>query len=128
MIDDPRVVGIDHVQVAAPPGSEDAARGFYAGMLGLVEIEKPAVLAGRGGCWFQCGAQQLHVGVSEPFAPATKAHPALRLRDAASLEVLVARLAAAGCATRPDVPLPGIARAFVDDPFGNRIELVAPSG
>jgi len=121
------VIGIDHVQVAAPPGCEEAARAFYGGLLGLTEVAKPAALAGRGGCWFACGAQQLHVGVSQPFAPATKAHPALRLRDPASLDALVARLTAAGCATRPDVPLPGIARAFADDPFGNRIELVAPA-
>ena len=122
------ITGIDHVQVAAPAGCEAAARGFYGGLLGLAEIEKPAALAARGGCWFACGAQQLHVGVAEPFAPATKAHPALRLRDPASLEELVARLDAAGCATRPDVPLPGIVRVFTDDPFGNRIELVAPAG
>ena len=122
------ITGIDHVQVAAPAGCEAAARGFYGGLLGLAEIEKPAALAARGGCWFACGAQQLHVGVAEPFAPATKAHPALRLRDPASLEELVARLDAAGCATRPDAPLPGIVRVFTDDPFGNRIELVAPAG
>ena len=71
--------------------------------------------------------QQLHVGVSEPFAPAVKAHPALRVRDAPALEALLARLDAAGCATRRDVALPGVVRGFVDDPFGNRVELVAPA-
>ena len=121
------VTGIDHVQVAAPPGCEGAARAFYGDLLGLPELEKPAVLAGRGGCWFACGDLQLHVGVSEAFAPATKAHPALRVRDKGSLEALLARLDAAGFATRRDVELPGMARAFVDDPFGNRIELVAPA-
>jgi catechol 2,3-dioxygenase-like lactoylglutathione lyase family enzyme len=120
------VIGIDHVQVAAPAGCEEAARAFYGGLLGLPELEKPAALAARGGCWFACGAQQLHVGVSEPFAPATRAHPALLLRDAAALAALGARLGAAGCATRGDVDLPGVARVFVDDPFGNRVELVAP--
>jgi catechol 2,3-dioxygenase-like lactoylglutathione lyase family enzyme len=121
------VIGIDHVQVAAPAGREDDVRAFYGGLLGLPELEKPAALAARGGCWFGCGAQQLHVGVSEPFAPATKAHPALRLRDADALAALVARLAAAGHPSRSDVDLPGLARAFVDDPFGNRVELVAPA-
>jgi catechol 2,3-dioxygenase-like lactoylglutathione lyase family enzyme len=119
------VVGIDHVQVAAPVGGEAQARGFYGGLLGLPELEKPAVLEARGGCWFACGPQQLHIGVSDPFAPATKAHPALRLRDAPALAELVERLEAAGCPTRRDVDLPGVARAFVDDPFGNRVELVA---
>jgi catechol 2,3-dioxygenase-like lactoylglutathione lyase family enzyme len=121
------VTGIDHVQVAAPAGCEERARAFYGGLLGLRELEKPAALAPRGGCWFACGEQQLHVGVSEPFAPATKAHPALRLRDADALAALVGRLEAARCATRRDVGLAGVARAFVDDPFGNRIELVAPT-
>jgi catechol 2,3-dioxygenase-like lactoylglutathione lyase family enzyme len=120
------ITGIDHVQVAAPPGCEPAARAFYGGLLGLAELEKPEAVAGRGGCWFQCGPQQLHVGVADPFAPATKAHPALGVRDPAALETLLAALAAAGCATRRDVDLPGVSRGFVDDPFGNRIELVAP--
>ena len=119
------VVGIDHVQVAAPIGCEAVARRFHGGLLGLPELEKPAALEARGGCWFACGPQQLHVGVSEPFAPATKAHPALRLRDAPALAELVAQLEAAGCPTRRDVDLPGLARVFVDDPFGNRVELVA---
>jgi catechol 2,3-dioxygenase-like lactoylglutathione lyase family enzyme len=119
------VTGIDHVQVAAPAGCEERARAFYGGLLGLPELEKPAALAGRGGCWFACGPQQLHVGVSDPFAAATKAHPALRIRDAATLAALIERLTAAGCAARRDVDLPGTVRAFADDPFGNRIELVA---
>jgi catechol 2,3-dioxygenase-like lactoylglutathione lyase family enzyme len=113
------------VQIAAPAGCEQQARAFYGGLLGLPELEKPDVLAARGGCWFACGRQQLHVGVSDAFAPATKAHPALRVRDAETLEALLAELGAAGYETRRDVELPGLGRAFVDDPFGNRIELVA---
>lgn len=118
------VTGIDHVQVAAPPGCEERARAFYGDLLGLPELEKPAALASRRGCWFGCGQHQLHIGVSDPFVPATKAHPAPRLRDTEALVALIARLEAADSPTRSDVDLPGIARAFVDDPFGNRIELV----
>jgi hypothetical protein len=72
-----RVTGLDHVLLAMPPGGEDAARAFFAGVLGLPEVPKPATLASRGGCWFECGAQQLHLGVAADFAPAHKAHPAL---------------------------------------------------
>jgi catechol 2,3-dioxygenase-like lactoylglutathione lyase family enzyme len=73
-----QLVGLDHVQVAAPAGSEEDARRFYGGLLGLAELPKPPALQARGGVWFACGAQQLHhVGIAEPFAPATKAHPAL---------------------------------------------------
>ena len=110
----------------APPGCEQQARASIGGLLGLPEIEKPEALAARGGCWFACGAQQLHVGVAIRSAAATKAHPALAVRDVEALEGLLAELGAAGCETRRDVDLPGLARGFVDDPFGNRIELVAP--
>jgi catechol 2,3-dioxygenase-like lactoylglutathione lyase family enzyme len=126
-VSDGAIVGIDHVQVAAPAGCEAQARAFYGEALGLPELAKPDVLAARGGCWFACGDRQLHVGVAEEFAPATKAHPALRARDQAALTALLERLDARGFPTRREADLPGIARAFVDDPFGNRLELVAES-
>jgi catechol 2,3-dioxygenase-like lactoylglutathione lyase family enzyme len=113
------VLGIDHVQVAAPPGCEDAARAFYGGLLGLEELPKPEPLASRGGCWFTAGGVELHVGVEDPFAPARKAHPGFVVGD---LEALRARLAAAGVAIRDDDALPGAVRFYADDPFGNRLE------
>ena len=70
------ITGIDHVQVAAPPGCEPAARSLYGGLLELAEVDKPPALAARGGCWFAVGGQQLHVGVAQPFTPSAKAHPA----------------------------------------------------
>jgi catechol 2,3-dioxygenase-like lactoylglutathione lyase family enzyme len=84
------VVGLDHVQVAAPRGCEVEARRFYGTLLGLVEIEKPESLRERGGVWFHCGEQQLHVGVEEGFAPAQKAHPAIRVAPG-ELDVLAVR-------------------------------------
>lgn len=120
------ITGIDHVQVAAPPGCEQAARGFYGGLLELAEVDKPEVLAARGGCWFAVGGQQLHVGVAQPFTPSARAHPALHLGDRAALEVLAARLQAGGHPVEWDDVIPGTARFYVHDPFGNRLELVAP--
>src|SRR3954447_1277014 len=122
------IVGIDHVQVAAPPGCESDARRFYGGLLGLEELEKPAPLAGRGGVWFALGdaGQQLHVGVEQDFAPARKAHPALVV-SLGGLELLAERLVEAGCEVRWDDALPGVARFYADDPWGNRRELVADS-
>ncbi len=119
-----QLVGLDHVQVAAPAGSEEDARRFYGGLLGLAELPKPPALQARGGVWFACGAQQLHVGIAEPFAPATKAHPALGVR-AGDLDRLAERLADAGCVVRWDDAIPGTRRFYTDDPWGNRIELVA---
>ena len=115
------IVGIDHVQLAAPAGCEAEARLFFGEVLGLAEIEKPESLRARGGVWFAVGPHQLHVGVEDRFAPARKAHPAFRVQG---LDELAARLAAAGVEPRWDDDLPGCRRFYVDDPFGNRIELL----
>jgi catechol 2,3-dioxygenase-like lactoylglutathione lyase family enzyme len=114
------ILGIDHVQVAAPAGCEDEARAFYGGLLGLKEIPKPEALAARGGCWFRAGGQELHVGVDEPFAPARKAHPGLVAGD---LDDLAGRLRAAGHEVTFDAAIPGAKRFHVADPFGNRLEI-----
>jgi catechol 2,3-dioxygenase-like lactoylglutathione lyase family enzyme len=119
-------IGVDHVQLAAPPNGEAEARAFYGELLGLEEITKPPALAARGGCWFQCGAQQIHIGVEAEFRAAKKAHPALRLADRASFDGLVARLTSRGVALkRDDEEVPGVAaRFFIADPWGNRLELL----
>jgi catechol 2,3-dioxygenase-like lactoylglutathione lyase family enzyme len=124
--DEDALPALDHVQVAAPAGCERHARRFYAELLGLVEVDKPAALAARGGVWFALGAgAQLHVGVAEDFAPAVKAHPALRIETVARLEMLGRRLAAVGAPVVWDSELPGVRRFFTADPFGNRLELLA---
>jgi catechol 2,3-dioxygenase-like lactoylglutathione lyase family enzyme len=115
-----RILGIDHVQVAAPPGSEAEARAFYGELLGLEELARPASLPDRYGCWFRAGAQELHVGFEEPFRPARKAHPSFVVDDLAALVTL---LRARGTPPTPDASIPGVERAFASDPFGNRLEL-----
>ena len=116
---------LDHVQVAAPAGCEAEARRFYGEVLGLAEVPKPAALQGRGGVWFALAGGQLHVGVAEPFAPARKAHPALRVRDPETLNALARRLRASGAPVRWDEELPGVRRFFTEDPWANRLELLA---
>jgi catechol 2,3-dioxygenase-like lactoylglutathione lyase family enzyme len=113
---------IDHVQLAAPPGCEAEARRFFAELLGLEELEKPAALRARGGVWFRVGEQQLHVGVEQEFAPARKAHPAFAV---SRYDELLARLRAAGVPVTDDASIPGVRRCYVADPWGSRIELVA---
>jgi catechol 2,3-dioxygenase-like lactoylglutathione lyase family enzyme len=117
------IVGLDHVQVAAPIGGESEARRFYGGLLGLSELEKPEALRGRGGVWFVCGDHQLHVGVTEDFSPATKAHPALRVR-LADLDLIAERLAVSGSSVQWDDVIPDRRRFYTADPWGNRIELI----
>ncbi len=114
---------IQHVQLAMPTGKEDAARAFYVGVLGLVEVPKPENLARRGGCWFEHQDIRVHLGVEKEFLPARKAHPAFEVENLAEM---IRTLEAAGHPVRNDEPLEGWNRIYVDDPFGNRIELMEP--
>jgi catechol 2,3-dioxygenase-like lactoylglutathione lyase family enzyme len=116
------LIALDHVQIAGPPGCEEAARRFYGELLGLAEVRKPDALRARGGVWFALGEQQLHIGVEEEFRPARKAHPALRVA-ARELDALAKRLSQAGVRVQWDDDLPGVRRFFSEDPWGNRIEL-----
>jgi catechol 2,3-dioxygenase-like lactoylglutathione lyase family enzyme len=114
-----KIVRIDHVQLAIPPGGEAEARRFYGDVLGLTEIPKPEAMRARGGMWFEGG---IHLGIELDMRPSVKAHPALVVDD---LEVVRARLVAAGCEWRdaPAEELPGVRRGHTRDPFGNRLEI-----
>ena len=116
--------GLHHVQLAMPRGEEDAARAFFAGVLGMTEVDKPPVLAARGGAWFRAGGLELHLGVEDEFAPARKAHPGVLVSD---LDELVRRLAAAGQQVTWDADFPGFRRVYAHDPFGNRLEFLQPA-
>lgn len=118
------MIGLDHVQIAAPPGCETDARRFYGELLGLEEMEKPEGVSASGGAWFVVGSQELHVGVQNGFAPARKAHPGLRVAPG-ELDALARRLAAADVAVKWDERLPDRRRFFTEDPWGNRLELLA---
>ena len=115
------VVAIDHVQLAMPEGGEAAAQEFYEGLLGLTRVPKPPHLERRGGCWFENDRVKVHLGVEADFRSARKAHPAFVVDG---LDRLVERLRAAGVTVRDDETLETHHRAYADDPFGNRIELL----
>lgn len=116
---------LDHLQLAMPAGREDEARAFYQDALGIDEVIKPPHLASRGGCWFERGALKVHLGVEADFRPARKAHPAFIVTE---LAALVATLKSHGYAVVEDQPLDSYDRVYVDDPFGNRIELMEVLG
>ena len=118
-----RLVRLDHVQLAMPPGGEERARAFFGGALGIPEVPKPPELARRGGCWFEHGELKIHLGVEKDFRPARKAHPALQVSDLAGL---IGKLKELGYPVKEDEPLEGYQRVYVHDPFGNRIELLEP--
>ncbi|WML48877.1 VOC family protein [Neobacillus sp. PS3-34] len=112
---------IDHIQLAAPAGSEEKAREFFGRILGFDEAEKPEELKKRGGVWFQSGKVHIHIGIEEPFSPAKKAHPGFEVEN---IEALMEHLKQNGIAFTEDDKLPGAKRFYVDDPFGNRIEML----
>jgi catechol 2,3-dioxygenase-like lactoylglutathione lyase family enzyme len=116
-----RIVALDHVQLAMPRGCEAEAENFYCGVLGFSVLPKPEPLAARGGRWFAWGDVQVHLGVDEDFKPARKAHPALLVDG---FDELVEVLESSGATWRLDAELPQVRRLYVDDPFGNRIEVI----
>jgi catechol 2,3-dioxygenase-like lactoylglutathione lyase family enzyme len=128
------VIALHHVQVACPPGGEDAARRFYADGLGLTEVDKPSALAGQGGCWFRAYDEhghvtaEVHVGVEQAFVPARRAHPAVMVDDAEALDALAGRLREAGHPIDHSErdSFPGYLRFHTSDPHGNRVEVLAP--
>ena len=113
--------GLHHVQLAMPAGQEDAARRFFGGVLGMVEVAKPPVLAARGGAWFRAGGLEVHLGVEDGFRPARKAHPGILVAD---LDAVVRRLREAGQEVTRDGDFPGFRRVYASDPFGNRLEFL----
>jgi catechol 2,3-dioxygenase-like lactoylglutathione lyase family enzyme len=119
------IIRVHHVQLAMPAGGEDAARRFYSGVLGIAEVRKPIELAKRGGVWFETDGVKIHLGVEQDFRPARKAHPGLLVRDLQSLSM---RLAGAGHEVTNGEPLDGYQHIYVNDPFGNRLELLEAAG
>ncbi|MFE6273088.1 VOC family protein [Streptomyces goshikiensis] len=117
------LAAVDHVQLSAPPGSEDRLRAYYQDVLGMTEVPKPPVLAARGGCWFEAGPVRLHLGVEEDFRPSRKAHPGLRVADIAAY---ARRLEERGAKVVWDEDLPGHRRFYSEDPVGNRLEFLEP--
>ena len=114
-------MNIDHVLLAIPPGGEDDARAFFAGLLGMDEEKKPSELQTRHGCWFRLGSCKVHVGIDVDFRPQRKAHPAFVVDE---IDGLGDRLGRSGHEVVWDDAIPGSRRFFTSDPFGNRIEFL----
>jgi catechol 2,3-dioxygenase-like lactoylglutathione lyase family enzyme len=118
-----KLLGLHHVQLAMPPGEEQAAIDFYEGVLGLSRVPKPPELADHAGVWFRRGDLEVHLGVEEGFQPALKAHPAFLVED---LDRMRARVEMSGFKVIESEQFSGFHRVHVRDPFGNRLELIEP--
>ena len=112
---------IDHIQLGMPAGEEGKARKFYSDLLGIPEVPKPQMLANRGGVWFENDNIRVHLGVDTNFIPAKKSHLAFQVSD---LRTLVECLRNAKVEMVEDNLLAGYFRVYVNDPFGNRLELL----
>lgn len=118
------ILSIEHVQIAIPVGGEDRARAFYTGILGFVEVDKPAAMAKRNSIWFTAGSVSLHLGLEPDFHAAKRAHPALVVHG---MDQILTACEREGVTVKPDVSFNGFRRVHIFDPFGNRLELMEPS-
>lgn len=119
------IIGIHHAQITVPKGSEDEAREFYSGVLGMKEIAKPSELDGRGGFWLEVGDRQIHIGTEDGVERIdTKAHIAYlvenidrwrRILETNNVEIV------------DGIQIPNYRRFEFRDPFGNRIEFLEKS-
>jgi len=112
-----------HVLLTIPPGKTRVARGFYAGLMGMEEMEKPASMP-NAGCWLRMGDFELHLAEDDPFTPAERGHPGVLVDD---LDALAQRLESGHIQVTWDDRFPGHRRFYVRDPFGNRLEFLAPA-
>ena len=114
---------LSHINVTMPKDSEAIARMFYTGQLGLRELQRPECAVLTGGLWFDAGGLALHLSVEEQRMGAdTQRHFGL---GCGNVDGLKARLKAAGVEIEDGPPVPW-KRFFINDPFGNRIEIHAP--
>lgn len=130
----PRLVGIDHLQLAMPAGheAEQASEEFYGRALGLRRVTSSRSGSAdptqdQGGCWFEGACVRLHLGVKEPFTPAHRAKATLLVDD---IDAMASQVAATGGVLRISAAAeqqPAIYHVYTYDPFGNRIELIEAS-
>ena len=114
-------IALHHVNVTVPAELEAAAKHFYASVLGLKQIPKPAT-SRQSGAWYEIGENQLHLSV-EDEAPVqlSSGHICFALSDLAEAEQ---RFRDAGVEIIPDPrPNANSPRFYVRDPGGNLLEI-----
>ncbi|MCL9783974.1 VOC family protein [Vibrio sp. S4M6] len=116
------ILGLDHINITMPIGSESDARKFYGEVLGLKEIPKPKATKSVGGVWFKLPDAELHIDGENVDRERTSAHFALRVED---IMLWVDKLSIAGIEIDiTDTKENNLVRGHLRDPFGNGIELI----
>jgi len=119
-------VRLHHVNVVVKPGETERVIGFYRDVLGLRPTDKPVAGTTPGGAWFDIDdSSQLHISERSDAVMHDDMHFGLVVDD---LDVVLARLEAAGAPWQPQADLFGGRRGSTRDPLGNRIELLEPTG
>lgn len=116
-----RVERMDHVAIDVT--DMESARAFYAGLLRLREVPRPASFDFPG-AWFETGSALLHV-VSRPQRDTDgRRHLCFFVTD---LKEALEAVQTAGFPVSNDGhgTIPGIERFYTMDPDGNRIEIQA---
>ena len=116
------IIEVNHVNVTVPADLEQAAKRFYAEVLGLKQIPKPEGTRQFIGAWYQLGTAQLHLSIEDdPQNAASDRHVCYRVADVAAA---AAQFRNAGIEVIPDPrPAGQPSRLFVRDPGGNLIEV-----
>jgi catechol 2,3-dioxygenase-like lactoylglutathione lyase family enzyme len=112
------IVKIDHVPVIIT--DLERSRHFYKDILGLREINRPRTFDFMV-LWFDLGDQHLHLLLKDQADTLSPRHFALRVPDARRARE---HFKSNGIACQETTPIPGADRFFVNDPDGNRIEII----
>lgn len=109
----------DHIHICVSPERLEEAKLFYTNIMGLEQIERPAVFSSAG-YWFRIADIELHIGVEDSH-PQSIRHTAFEVSD-----VVAARkhLENHGLEIKEEPLIAGRERFAFIDPFGNRMELL----
>jgi catechol 2,3-dioxygenase-like lactoylglutathione lyase family enzyme len=112
---------LHHVSIPVKSAVLGPCEAFY-GALGFTPVEPPPAVRDRAR-WLQKGGNQVHLILDEDAQPLPgPAHLAVVVED---YDAALARLAALGAAVEPRRPHWGAPRAYVRDPAGHRVEIMA---
>ena len=119
---------LQHASMVIPPGTQEAVRSFYGGILGLEEKHPPQSLAHRHLVWFAAGEGEMELHFmpdSNPPAGTDRRHICLVVDD---LEEYRRRLTESGVTITTAEPIPYRPRFFCRDPLGNLLEFTTIQG
>ena len=112
-------LSIHHVQLPFPVDKAVQVYQFYTEFFGLKNFAAP----NTGPFRFGLDRQWLELTPRSDAAPVQSGHVALNVLD---LPALRHRLLQAGHTLEETLPLPGYRRFFINDPAGNRLEILEP--